>query len=134
MKESAERIILFDGICNLCSFSVRTVMRFDRDKKFSFASLQSEVGGKLLMKAGIVENKLSTIVYMRNDRYYTSSDALLEIVKELQPPLKWLYIFRYVPKYFREAAYFSVAKIRYTLFGKRKQCFLPDGYLQNRFL
>ena len=134
MKESVERIILFDGICNLCSFSVRTVMRFDRDKKFSFASLQSEVGGKLLMKAGILENKLSTIVYIRNDRYYTSSDALLEIVKELQPPLKWLYIFRFVPKFIREAAYFSVAKIRYALFGKRKQCFLPDGNFQNRFL
>jgi len=134
MKESAERIILFDGICNLCSFSVRTVMRFDRDKKFSFASLQSEVGGKLLIKAGILENKLSTIVYIRNDRYYTSSDALLEIVKELQPPLKWLYIFRFVPKFIREAAYFSVAKVRYRLFGKRKQCFLPDGNFQNRFL
>ena len=134
MKESLERIILFDGICNLCSFSVRTVMRFDQDKKFSFASLQSEVGGKLLMKAGILENKLSTIVYMRNDRYYTSSDALLEIVKELQPPLKWLYIFRFVPKFIRETAYFSVAKVRYTLFGKRKQCFLPDGNFQNRFL
>lgn len=134
MNEPVERIILFDGICNLCSFSVRTVMRFDRDKKFSFASLQSEAGGKLLMKAGILENKLSTIVYICNDRYYTSSAALLEIVKELQSPLKWLYIFRYIPKFIREAAYFSVAKIRYTLFGKRNQCFIPNANHKSRFL
>ena len=45
---SAPRILLFDGICNVCSAWVDWVLRLDPDGKIQFASLQSEIGRELL--------------------------------------------------------------------------------------
>ena len=39
-----KKIILFDGVCNLCSKSVRFIIKYDKADKFRFASIQSETG------------------------------------------------------------------------------------------
>ena len=44
------KLILFDGICNLCNSSVDFVITRDKKNKFKFASLQSNIGQKLLKK------------------------------------------------------------------------------------
>jgi predicted DCC family thiol-disulfide oxidoreductase YuxK len=48
--EEPKHIILFDGACNFCSFWVKFVVKRDRKDVFRFASLQSDVGQKLLSK------------------------------------------------------------------------------------
>jgi hypothetical protein len=39
-----QKIILFDGVCNLCNGSVIFILQHERRPGFVFASLQSEVG------------------------------------------------------------------------------------------
>ncbi|MCH6579770.1 MAG: DUF393 domain-containing protein [Nitrospinae bacterium] len=41
-------ILLFDGVCNLCTGTVRFVIGRDARKRFRFASLQSPVADQLL--------------------------------------------------------------------------------------
>ena len=41
-------ILLFDGVCPVCSRLVRFVISHDRQRRFRFASLQSAAGQRLL--------------------------------------------------------------------------------------
>ena len=62
------RIVLFDGVCNLCVGSVQFIIRHDRERVFRFASLQSEVGRALSHQHDIVAEKLETMVPRRRRR------------------------------------------------------------------
>lgn len=39
-------LILFDGVCNLCTHSVQFVIQRDAKQQFRFASIQSDLGQK----------------------------------------------------------------------------------------
>lgn len=41
-------VILFDGVCNFCNASINFVMDHDEQRRFRFASLQSDYGKKVL--------------------------------------------------------------------------------------
>ena len=43
-----KKIILFDGVCNLCNNSVIKAIKYDTKNTFLFASLQSESGQKIV--------------------------------------------------------------------------------------
>ena len=45
-------VVLFDGVCGLCSSTVNYVMKHDRNATFFFTPLQSPYGQMLLAKAG----------------------------------------------------------------------------------
>ena len=47
---SQKHIILFDGECSFCNFWVKFVVKRDKKDLFRFASLQSDVGKKLLTR------------------------------------------------------------------------------------
>jgi predicted DCC family thiol-disulfide oxidoreductase YuxK len=49
---SLERVVLFDGVCNLCNRSVDFLVRHDRAQRLRFAPLQSETGRALLRRTG----------------------------------------------------------------------------------
>nr|WP_321538574.1 DUF393 domain-containing protein [Flavobacterium piscinae] len=41
-----KKIILFDGVCNLCDSSVQFIIKHDKKDIFRFVALQSELGEK----------------------------------------------------------------------------------------
>lgn len=49
-KSNERNIILFDGVCNLCTGFVHLILRFDKKELYTFASLQSESGQQLLQE------------------------------------------------------------------------------------
>ena len=51
--DDAPTIILFDGVCNLCSGSVRFIFNRDPHAHFRFASLQSDAGRRICASHGI---------------------------------------------------------------------------------
>lgn len=52
MDEGLPRpVVLFDGVCNLCSATVRWIVKHDASGRFRFASLQSEAAHRLLVEA-----------------------------------------------------------------------------------
>lgn len=129
-----QRIILFDGVCNFCNRTVRVIIKHDKTDKFKFAQLQSAIAKESLLKQGLDQNELSSVILIEGDRVYTKSDAVIRIAYQLSG---WPTIFSYsnwVPKTIRNFFYDLIATYRYRLFGKQDNCIIPDKKIQDKFL
>ncbi|MEM1216988.1 MAG: thiol-disulfide oxidoreductase DCC family protein [Bacteroidota bacterium] len=126
-------ILLFDGVCNLCSQSVQFVIRRDPSGQFQFASLQSDVGQRLLRQYDL-PNDLNTVVLIENGKAYTRSDVPLRVAPRLSGFWAWVRIGYLLPKALRDRIYDWVAANRYRWFGQQDACWLPDKKWAGRFL
>ena len=120
-------ILLFDGVCNLCDSLVGFVIRHDRSKKIIFSSLQSENGKSLLAQYGLPAGYLKSVVYIKENKYYTRSSAVLNILKDLGGGWSLFYGFIIIPVFIRDFLYNIIAGIRYRIFGKKISCLTPDA-------
>ena len=128
-------IILFDGVCNLSNASVQTVIKHDKHDYFRFASLQSDIGIKLLNQ--YQRSSLSTpesIVLIEGNKVYQYSTAVLHIAGRLSSWHKILFPLLIVPAFIRNAVYKFIAKHRYKWFGKLNDCWVPTPELKDKFL
>ncbi|MBP9793990.1 MAG: DUF393 domain-containing protein [Flavobacterium sp.] len=129
-----KKIILFDGVCNLCNSSVQYIIKRDSKDVFRFVSLQSELGQEILQYLGIANRNIDSIVLYEPGRaYYYKSGAIIEIAKEM-PYLSWFTIFRFVPTSLRDTLYDFIAKNRYKWYGKQESCMIPTTELKAKFL
>tara|TARA_R100000353_G_scaffold176127_1_gene149579 strand:+ start:73993 stop:74400 length:408 start_codon:yes stop_codon:yes gene_type:complete len=128
------KIILFDGVCNLCNNSVNFVIKRDKNNVFKFAALQSEVGLKLASQLNIDTSNLDSIILIDNGKHYKKSNAALFIAKHLSGFWPLLFGFIILPKFTRDSVYDYVAKNRYNWFGKKDECMLPTAELKSKFL
>lgn len=130
----AEKIILFDGVCNLCNNSVQFVIKRDKKKQFRFASLQSDFGQQVLQQQGLDRNSFKSFLLIDDGRIYTRSEAALRVTRYLSGLWPALYGFIIVPAFIRNGVYDWVSKNRYQWFGKKEACWLPTPALQERFI
>ncbi|MEP6261928.1 MAG: thiol-disulfide oxidoreductase DCC family protein [Gillisia sp.] len=130
-----KKIILFDGVCNLCNDSVQLIIERDKNDVFRFASLQSEVGRKLTTERGIDPEAMDSIILIEPGiAYYEKSTAALEISKHLTGGYSLLRYFSFLPEGFRNGVYDIIAKNRYKWFGKKDECMIPTPELKAKFL
>lgn len=128
------KIILFDGICNLCNQSVQFVIEHDSKNQFQFASLQSEFGQKFLKENQLNASEFDSMIFIENEKFYTKSSAPLKAAKYLDATISWTTIFMIIPKSIRDSVYNFIAKNRYRWFGKQESCWLPTPELKAKFL
>ncbi|MFY9310453.1 MAG: thiol-disulfide oxidoreductase DCC family protein [Bacteroidia bacterium] len=128
------RIILFDGVCNLCNSSVQFVIKHDKEAKFKFASLQSKSGQALLKKFNLPLDQFNSFIYVRGDKAIQRSAGALNVLRDLGGFWKLLYGFIIVPPFIRNFVYDYIAKNRYRFFGTRESCMIPTPDLKRRFL
>ncbi|MCI5046860.1 MAG: thiol-disulfide oxidoreductase DCC family protein [Aquisalinus sp.] len=128
-------VIVFDGVCNICSHSVQFVLKRDSDEVFRFASMQGAFGSSLLARAGLDPKDPASFLLAENGETYQNSEAVIRILKKLgQPwPIAGM-LFGLVPRPLRNALYNMIARNRYRWFGKKDSCPLPEPGVQNRFL
>ncbi|WP_224482788.1 thiol-disulfide oxidoreductase DCC family protein [Robertkochia aurantiaca] len=136
MKEKEKKIILFDGVCNLCNGAVTFIIRRDDKDVFRYAALQSEVGQELIAERGIDTEKTDSIILIEPGvAYYTRSTAAIEIAREFGGAWKIFTVFKYIlPESVRDALYDFVARNRYRWFGKKDSCMIPTPELKAKFL
>ena len=131
-------LILFDGVCNLCSGFVQFVIRQDPAAKFQFAALQSTAGQAVLaahgLDAAMVAAEPESVLLEQAGQLYSHSDAVLRIARELGGPWRLLLAGRLLPRAWRDAAYRFVARHRYRWFGRQDSCWMPTPDLKARFL
>ncbi|RIV69042.1 thiol-disulfide oxidoreductase DCC family protein [Flagellimonas aequoris] len=133
--EENKKIILFDGVCNLCNGSVQFVIKRDKKDVFRYAAIQSEVGEQLITERHIDTNQVDSIILIEPGvAYFTKSDAALEIAGELGGLWKLTSIFKWIPKSIRDVIYDFVARNRYKWFGKQESCMIPTPELKAKFL
>ena len=129
------KIILFDGVCNLCNGAVQFVIERDKNDVFRFAALQSEIGQKLVNERGIDTETVDSIILIEpNVAYYTKSTAALKIAEDLNGLWSTLSIFLWVPEGIRNIVYDFIAKNRYKWYGKKQECMIPTPELKAKFL
>lgn len=129
-----ERIILFDGVCNLCNGSVQFVIKRDPNGKFRFASLQSDFGQQVLAREGLPAGKLTSFILLEDGKMYQRSTAALRVARQLPGAWALLYAFIVVPPFIRNAVYDFIAANRYRWFGKQESCMIPTPELRARFI
>ena len=133
--KTTKKIILFDGVCNLCNFSVLKVIKFDKKNNFVFASLQSETGLKIIQKLNINTSLTDSIILLESGTsFYVKSSAVLKIMNGLGGFWRLSLILWIFPARFRDIIYDYIAKNRYKWFGKREQCIIPTPELTAKFL
>lgn len=127
-------IIVFDGVCVLCSANAQFVLDNDRTETFRLASIQGAVGSALMRANGLDPADPETIIVIDGARVFRDSDAILHIYDRLGWPWRVLAWTRIIPRPVRDAVYRFVARNRYRVFGKREACWLPSPAHAGRIL
>jgi predicted DCC family thiol-disulfide oxidoreductase YuxK len=127
-------IILFDGVCNLCTASVQFIIKRDPEAKFLFTSIQQADSD--LLPSGFTREVLTleSILLLEQDKLFMRSTAALKIARKLNALWPLLYVFILIPAFIRDPIYNFIARNRYRWFGKQDQCMLPTEELKSRFI
>jgi predicted DCC family thiol-disulfide oxidoreductase YuxK len=128
------RLILFDGVCNLCNASVQFIIAHDPQARFSFTSLQSDGGQHVLNGFKLPNVDFDSFVYIRDGKVFQRSSAALHVLNDLGGLWKIMYVFIIVPRPLRDWVYDLIARNRYKWFGKKESCMMPTPDLKKRFL
>ena len=130
-----KKIILFDGVCNLCNSSVQFVIEHDEKDIFRFVALQSDLGKEIIKHIGIDATKIDSIIlYEPGIAYYYKSNATIKIAETLGEFLSMIWIFKILPLSIRDLVYDYIAKNRYKWYGKKENCMIPTPEIQSKFL
>ena len=129
-----QKIIFFDGVCNLCNRSVDFLIKQDKKGVLKFASLQSDFAKSFLPEDLVNSADLDSIVFSDGKKFFTKSSAVLEICKSLGGGFHFFRIGYLLPPFLRNALYTLIANNRYKWFGKKNQCMIPTADLKERFL
>lgn len=133
MTAAPRPVLIFDGVCNICSFGVEIVLKNDRDGVFDFAFAQGAHGGALKRAHGMTE-VLDTVTVVDGERVYIKSDAALYIAQRLGFPWRLFGVFKLMPRAWRDRLYDVVARNRYKWFGQKSACYAPPPVSLARFL
>ena len=126
-------VILFDGTCNLCSWSVQFIINHDLEGLFHLVSLQSEEANKLLAEQGIEKDSLDSVILVEGSKLLSKSDAIIRVSQYLPGWWPVVSILTLIPKSLRDAVYDLIARNRYTWFGQHTSCTFPLHEEKERF-
>jgi predicted DCC family thiol-disulfide oxidoreductase YuxK len=128
-------VIVFDGVCLLCSRWVDFILRHDTIGRFRLAAMQGRRGSQLLRAYGLSPDDPSSFLLVQDGRGHTDTDAIIRVLQGLGSCWKVAGgLLRLVPRFLRDPAYRWCARHRYRLFGRRDMCRLPDAAHASRFL
>jgi predicted DCC family thiol-disulfide oxidoreductase YuxK len=128
-------ILLFDGECGFCNRSVQFFLRNEKKSgsKINFAALQSEAGIEL-RKYFEIDNKIESIIFIRNHEAYIKSCAALRLTAYMKGLWPLMQVFLILPPFLRNIPYNLIANNRIKWFGRIENCALLVHEDQKRFI
>lgn len=133
-RDALDGLMVFDGVCNLCSGVVQLVLRLDRQGAIRFTPLQSPFGQVLAAAHGLDLANPDSFLVFEGGRALEASDAVLAIAARLPAPVSWLRGLRVIPRAWRDPVYRWLARHRYRLLGRRADCMVPTAAQRDRFI
>lgn len=130
----ATMIVVFDSQCLLCNSWVQFLLKHDHQGRIRFASIQSEVGHRMLARAGLQLDGLATLLVEDKGRTWQHTAAILRVLHALGWPWRLAWLGWLIPAPLRDSMYRLVARNRYRIFGRAETCLLPDPAQAWRFL
>lgn len=134
MPPTPDNIVVFDGVCKLCAYSVRFILEHERDHVLRFTPLQSAAGAKLLRQFGLDPAQTTTVVLFVDGNPYLRSDAAIRLARHLRGAWRLLALLKILPRPIRDWGYDVVARYRYRWFGRLDSCLPPIPGLSARFI
>jgi predicted DCC family thiol-disulfide oxidoreductase YuxK len=150
-------VLLYDGVCGLCNWTVRVVLRLDRRGRIRFAPLGGDFAASVLVRhpelrwvdslvlveppgeagepgvpasgRGPTDGRSATV-----ERVFVKSDAVLRLAHHLGGPWRLSGVLRVLPRGLRDRAYDLLARHRYALFGRFDERPPPPVDARARFL
>lgn len=122
-------VVLYDGVCVLCSGLFRFVTARDPEAFFRFTAIQSSHGHWLALRLGIDPGHPRTNAVILDGHAFLGADAVIQILSRLRG---WCWLARMawlVPRPVRNWLYDRVARDRYRWFGQTETCMIPDPAL-----
>lgn len=130
-----KKIILFDGVCNLCNASVQFIIKHDKKNRFLFAPLQGDIAKQIIETYHIdIKKTDSILLYSPKKGVQYKSTAALKIAFDLSFPINIMGVFIIIPPFIRNVIYDYIAKNRYKWYGKKESCMIPTAELKSKFL
>jgi predicted DCC family thiol-disulfide oxidoreductase YuxK len=130
-----DRVLVFDGVCVLCSHWVSFVLRHDRDRSYKFAAMQTATGRDLLTRHGLDPNDPKSFLLLEGGRGYMDTDAIIRVLRTFGGRWRALaMLVRLTPRFVRDPLYRFIARNRYKLFGRHDLCIVPSEQTAHRFL
>ncbi len=118
-------VVIFDGFCNLCSSLVSFLIRIDKYEKLTFVPFQNDDCQNLINKYPVLKENPKTVILIYENGIFERAEAILKIFKLLGFPWKLFCIVEILPSKILDSIYSFMALNRYSLFGRREQCFIP---------
>ena len=128
-----DRLILFDGVCVLCSGWVDFVIARDPAARYRFVAIQTPLGRRLAARFGIDADNPETNVIVASGRAHFKLESALVVLAEF-PGWRWTRIAYVLPKTARDFLYDRIARNRHRLFGRRETCLVPTPDVARRFI
>jgi predicted DCC family thiol-disulfide oxidoreductase YuxK len=128
-------LLLYDGVCALCTGAVNFVLRRDESGRVRFASLQGETAARILRERPALAGIDSMIWIDPEGKAFTRSAAALAIARHAGGG--WTVLAKLlgvVPAALRDVLYDVVARTRYRVFGRYDACPVPPSEHRSRFL
>jgi predicted DCC family thiol-disulfide oxidoreductase YuxK len=131
--DDSHGLIVFDGVCVLCSSFVQFVLRNDKAGYFHFTTGQSALGQALYRHYGLDTTDFETNLVITDGRLYSHAATVAEVGRRLGWPWKVFMLLRAIPAPIANWCYNRIARNRFTLFGRRDTCLMPSA-LQGRYV
>ncbi|EPX80914.1 thiol-disulfide oxidoreductase DCC family protein [Litoreibacter arenae] len=127
-------VVVFDGVCVLCSGFLKFMLRRDQRRRFKFVIAQSDLGETLYAHLGLKSADYDTNVVIVDGHIYTKLDAFAAAMGALGGIWRVATVTRILPRGLADWLYDRIARNRYAVFGKTDTCLLPTSDIQDRFL
>jgi predicted DCC family thiol-disulfide oxidoreductase YuxK len=127
-------LIVFDGLCVLCSAFVRFILRRDRNFAFRLTTAQSALGQALYRHYGLDTNDFETNLIIDAGRPWAKLDSVALAGRQLGGLWRALVLLRLLPRPIADWLYDRVARNRYSLFGRTDRCMVPAPAWRDRFI
>jgi predicted DCC family thiol-disulfide oxidoreductase YuxK len=124
--EAENRIVVFDGLCNLCSGGARWLENHQAKPPFRLVPMQSDLGRALLTQHGYDPDDPLTFLVLDGRQCLTRADAWIHLVAAAGGGWRLIYATRVIPRAWRDSIYRLIARNRYRWFGRRNTCYLAQ--------
>jgi len=132
--DDSQPLLIFDGLCVLCSSGVQWMLARDPHGSSRFAVIQSPLPRALYAHYHLDADRFDTFMVLSNGIAHVKWQGLLAAARSLPAPWRWLgQIGRIVPSILGDPLYNVVQRNRLSWFGSRDLCYAPDLDTRLRF-
>lgn len=127
-------LVVFDGVCVLCSFFARWIVARDKEGAFMFTTAQSRLGQALYQHYDLDRKDFETNLVIINGELHEKMYGALAVCAAVGYPWRAFAVLQYLPQGLLNSVYSLIAKNRYMIFGKKDQCEIASVDLRQRLV